>query len=265
VLSTTYDSVAEEPADVLPRHEQARLIEALKAAERVALHRLADPFASRLAALETRLLWAKDAAEAITDTAAKWGAELLIKPVSRHHAIADYFHTPLDWALTRRATCAVLVSKESTWVSPRPVLAAVDVADAAHPSLSREVLRMADLLARVLGAELHVVTAYPDLGQRLDDLQVAVDFAGIKSDMWANRRNTLALMLDDLGLTAEIHVLEGKPATVIPRLEEHLQPTLTVLGTAARRGLSTLVIGNTAEQLLGRLRGDLVTVREPWA
>jgi len=52
---------------------------------------------------------------------------------------------------------------------------------------------------------------------------------------------------------------------VIPQLEEELQPALTVLGTAARRGLGSLVIGNTAENLLGRLRGDLVTVREPWS
>jgi universal stress protein E len=266
VLTTTYDSVAEEPAEILPRHEQARLIEAMKAAERVALHRLVEPFESRLATLETRLLWTKDAAEAITDTAATWGAELLIKPMSRHHRIGDYFHTPLDWSLTRQATCAVLIAKGGDWSPSRPVLAAVDVADAAHPSLSREVLRTADLLARILGADLHVVTAYPDLGQRVDELQVATDFAGIKADMWTNRRNALAVMLDDLDLTAaEIHVLEGKPAQVIPRLEEELQPALTVLGTAARRGLSRLIIGNTAEQLLGRLHGDLVTVREPWS
>lgn len=266
VLATAYDSVAEEPAEILPRHEQARLIEAMKAAERVALHRLVEPFADRMAAVEARLLWAKDAAEAIIDTAAQWGAELLIKPVSQHHPIADYFHTPLDWSLTRSAPCGVLVSKGSTWTPPGPVLAAVDVADAAHPALSREVLRSGGLLARVLGTDLHVVTAYPDLGQRVDELQVAFDFAGIKADMWANRRNALAVMLDELGLTAhEIHVLEGKPATAIPRLEAELQPAVTVLGTAARRGISRLVIGNTAENLLGRLRGDLMTVREPWS
>jgi universal stress protein E len=266
VVTTTYDSIAEEPAEILPRHEQARLIEALKAAERVALHRLVAPFETHLATLETRLLWTKDAAQTITETAAKWGAELLIKPMSRHHRIADYFHAPLDWSLTRQAACAVLVVKGGDWSPTRPVLAAVDMADAAHPALSREVLRTADLLARMLGADLHVVTAYPDLGQRVDELQVATDFTGIKADMWANRRNALAVMLDELDLTAtEIHVLEGKPVQVIPRLEEQLQPALTVLGTAARRGLSRLIIGNTAEQLLGRLRGDLVTVREPWS
>jgi universal stress protein E len=265
VLETTYDRIAEEPAEVLPRHEQARLIEAMKAAERVALHRLADPFAAALASVETRLVWAKDAAEAIREVAVEWRADLLIKPVSKHHPIADYFHTPLDWALTRHAPCAVLISKGAAWTSSGPVLATVDVADEAHHALSREVLRTAALLADILGAELHVATAYPDLGQSVNELQVATDFDGIKADMWQSRSDLLNAMIDELALSASaIHVLEGKPGKVIPALELDLDPSMTVLGTAARRGLAKLVIGNTAEDLVGRLQGDLVTVRDPW-
>jgi universal stress protein E len=265
VLTTAYDRIAEEPAEVLPRHEQARLIEAMKAAERVALNRIVEPFAKHVAAIETRLVWAKDAAEAIRQAAASWQADLLIKPVSRHHPIADFFHTPLDWALTRHAPCAVLISKGAAWTASGPVLAAVDVADDAHQALSREVLRTAALLADILGAELHVATAYPDLGQSVNDLQVATDFAGIKADMWQSRSDLLAAMIDELALTVSAtHVLEGKPGKVIPALEQDLDPSMTVLGTAARRGLSKLVIGNTAEDLVGRLQGDLVSVRDPW-
>jgi universal stress protein E len=266
VVETIYDRIAEEPVEVLARHEQATLIEALKAAERQALHRLVEPFQPRLASLETRLVWARNAADGIIEAASRWNAELLIKPVSEHHPIADYLHTPLDWALTRDAPCAVLVSKGASWTPPGPVLAAIDVADQAHSSLSREVLRMAALLANVLGSELHVVTAYPDLGQSVNELQVATDYAGIKTDMWQTRSHLLRVMLDELALTAsELHVLEGKPARIIPTLVRELQPALTVLGTAARRGLSKLVIGNTAEDLVGRIEGDLVVVRDPWS
>jgi nucleotide-binding universal stress UspA family protein len=52
---------------------------------------------------------------------------------------------------------------------------------------------------------------------------------------------------------------------VIPELANDLGATLTVLGTAARTGLSKLLIGNTAEDMIGRIRGDVVTVREPWS
>ncbi|MFU8817200.1 MAG: universal stress protein [Pseudomonadales bacterium] len=266
VVATVYDRIAEEPAEVLPRHEQAQLIEALKAAERQALQRLVEPYRPRLASLETRLVWAKNAADGIVEAASRWNAELLIKPVSEHHPIADYLHTPLDWALTRHAPCAVLISKGASWTPPGPILAAVDVADEAHHSLSREVLRMAGLLASILGTELHVVTAYPDLGQSVNELQVATDYAGIKTDMWESRSRLLSATVGELALTpSQTHVLEGKPGRVIPALVRELKPALTVLGTAARRGLSKLVIGNTSEDLVGRIEGDLVTVRDPWS
>jgi universal stress protein E len=256
LLETLYDPIAEEPAEVLPRQEQARLMEALKAAERNALQRLADACADAgSVAVESRLVWAKDAA-------------------GHHHPLAGFFHTPLDWALMRTSRCPVLISRSSAAgdAAPAPahaggpVLAAIDAADEAHAALSREILRTAARLAAPTRAPLHLVTAYPDLGQRFDELQVASDFRGLKRSMRESRRNTLSGLCAELEINAaEIHVLEGRAGPVIARLADALQPRLTVLGTAARRGLAKLVIGNTAEDLMSRLPGDLVSVREPWS
>jgi nucleotide-binding universal stress UspA family protein len=146
------------------------------------------------------------------------------------------------------------------------VLAAVDVTDVRHLALTREALTTAATLAGVLGVPLHIATAYPTLGQGVGDLQVAMDYAGIKADMRANRTTALAHWIESLQLgVGETHVLEGKPAVVIPELANDLDATLTVLGTAARTGLGKLIIGNTAEDMIGRIRGDVVTVREPWS
>jgi universal stress protein E len=266
VAQSFYHPIAEEPAEILPAKEQTRLLEAMTAAERDALTALVEPHRGRVASIESRLIWSKDAKAAIVETAAEWRAQLLIKPVSRHRPLADFFHTPLDWALMRDAPCPVLISKSDCWGGPNIVLAAVDVADAEHATLNREILRRAASLAQILGAELHVACAYPDLGQAGDQLQVAADFAGIKADMKESRRRTLVAMLQELGLAAaEIHLLEGRPSQVIPGLAGRLQASLTVLGSAARRGISKLVIGNTAEDLIGRIEGDLMTVREPWS
>ncbi len=266
VVEALYDPIAEEPPEVLPREEQARLMEALKAAERQGLERLAAPLRQRVAGIDTRLIWAKDAAAGLIEAVSHWAAQLVIKPVSRHHPIADYLHTPLDWALMRDAPCPVLVSKGPSWQNPRRVLAAVDAGDERHAALSREILRTASALAAVLGTELHVVTAYPDLGQQVSDLQVAPDFEGIKKDMRDARSRTLETMIRTLDIrVAEVHVLEGKPTHVIPALAERLDATVTVLGTAARRALGKLVFGNTSEDLIGRLGGDLVTVHAPWS
>jgi len=264
-LSVIYDTVAEEPPESLPQAQQVQLIEALKAAERQGLRRLTERYRSKVAELEPQVLWSKHPKEAILDAVRHAGAELLIKPVSEHHPLADYLHAPLDWTLMREAPCAVLVSRRATWGTPTCVLAAVDVTDVRHLALTREVLTTAATLAAVLGVALHVATAYPQLGQGVNDLQVAMDYAGIKADMCESRRKALAHWVETLGLVvAESHLLEGKPAVVIAELANALGATLTVLGTAARTGLGKLIIGNTAEDMIGRIRGDIVTVREPW-
>ncbi len=264
VVEVVYDTIAEEPPEVLPRDQQARLMEAMKAAERTGLQHLIEPLKNRVATIEPQVLWGKKADQAIFQVLGDSADQLLIKPVSRHHQLADYFQTPLDWALMREAPCAVLISKGSGWAQPEHVVAAVDVADVAHGALCREILRTAATLANVLGTDLHIATAYPSLGQSVDELQVAMDYEGIKQDMRDSRAQAVDHWVKELSLeVAEVHLLEGKPSDVIPDLSNRLQTTITVLGTAARKGLKKLLIGNTAETIVSRVNGDIVTVREP--
>jgi universal stress protein E len=265
VMEVVYDTIAEEPPEVLPREQQTRLIEAMKAAERTGLRNLIEPFRQRVAVIEPQVLWNKQADAAIVDALGDRHDQLLIKPVSTHSQLTDFFQTPLDWALMREARCPVLISKGRSWETPRHVLAAIDVSDAAHDALCREILNTAATLAGVLGTDLHIATSYPSLGQHNNELQVAMDYQGIKADMRENRARAIQRWIDTLSLqVADVQIVEGKPTEVIPDLANQLEATLTVLGTAARKGLRKLLIGNTAESIIGRLHSDIVTVREPW-
>jgi universal stress protein E len=265
-LTVTWDAVAEEPAAVVPEDQRVQLIEALKAAERQGLRRLTEPYRTRVAEMDAQVLWSKDPKDAILHAVAHAGAELLIKPASAHHTIGDYFNTPLDWSLMRESPCAVLLSRRAAWTLPGTVLAAVDVTDVRHLALTRTVLETARTMADVLDAALHVATAYPRVGPAAGaDPETAVDYARIRCDMQENRRKAIVHWAETLGMEfAGVHVLEGKPAVVVAALANELDATLTVLGTAARSGLGKLLIGNTAEDTIGRIRGDLLTVREPW-
>ncbi len=210
------------------------------------------------------MIWNKNAAEGLLRVQTEVHADLIIKPVSKHGFITDHLHKPLDWALMRGADCAVLVSQKGDWSNAERILAAIDVADKRHADLTREVLLTAATMAKTLDVELHVVTAFPSLGQTVNDLQVAMDYEGIKQDMRENRAAEIAQWVDDLDVgIAESHVLEGKPEFVIPQLARDLSASLTVLGTAARRGIKKLLIGNTAEDIIARLDGDILTVRAP--
>lgn len=266
LVEVVYDTIAEEPPEVLPREQQTRLIEAMKAAERTGLRNLIEPLRDRVAVIEPQVLWNKQADAALMETLGERSDQLLIKPVSAHSQLTDFFQTPLDWALMRQAPCPVLISKGRSWEKPRHVLAAVDVSDAAHDALCREILVTASTLAGVLGTDLHIATAYPSLGQHNNELQVAMDYDGIKADMRDSRSRAIEQWIQTLSLqVAEVHVVEGRPTEVIPDLANQLEATLTVLGTAARKGLRKLLIGNTAESIIGRLHSDIVTVREPWS
>lgn len=263
VVQVLYDTIAEEPDKILPAAERANLIEGLKAAERNGLRRLIEPFEDKVADISTRVVWEKNAAQGILG--AVDGADLLIKPISRHQALIDRLHAPLDWSLTRSAPCPVLISKKA-WTDPNVVLAALDAGDESHQTLNRAILATASALSRILGCDLQVVSAYPSLGQSVSELQVATDYDGIKEDMRETRQALIDALIAELDApVSQVHLLEGHARDTIPALANEMSAVLTVLGTAARRGLSQLLLGNTAEAIIGSLDGDLVTVREPAA
>ena len=255
-----YDTIAEEPPEVLPPQQQAVLIEGLKAAERNGLEQLVAPYRDRVASIDHEVLWNKNATTGIIEHLADF--DLLIKPVSQHTQLVDRLNAPLDWSLMRSAECPVLISKQD-WSDTSVLVAAVDAADTDHQPLNQQILIVANDLANVLGAKLHVVCAYPSLGQKRGELQVAMDYDGIKADMRDSRDHLIHGLISELNIeVAEIHLLEGKPGAVIPATANELGAAVTVLGTAARRGLSQLIIGNTAERIIEALHGDVVTVRE---
>ena len=138
----------------------------------------------------------------------------------------------------RSAECPVLISKQD-WSDTSVLVAAVDAADTDHQPLNQQILIVANDLANVLGAKLHVVCAYPSLGQKRGELQVAMDYDGIKADMRDSRDHLIHGLISELNIeVAEIHLLEGKPGAVIPAKANQLGAAVTVLGTAARRGLA---------------------------
>ena len=258
VAEVIWDAIEEE---TLPEYEKANLIEAYVAADRQGLRDLLAPYQERIAWSEARVLWNRCPERAILQEVSTENVDLLIKPAAEH-TMGDYIHTPLDWRLIREAPCPVLISKTTDWQPGGTVLAAVDVADEKHAQLSDQVLVNAQAMSRILDADLHVVSVYSDLGQSVNALQVALDYQGIKEDMFETRQQLLAAMLKRLNITdANVHILEGKAAAVIAHLANQLNPTITVMGTAARKGVGKLFIGNTAEDALKRLNSDVLTVR----
>jgi nucleotide-binding universal stress UspA family protein len=66
-------------------------------------------------------------------------------------------------------------------------------------------------------------------------------------------------------VTIEYRLLEGDPATVLVETAQETEADLMVMGTHGRSGLTRLVMGSVAEDVLRRAPCPVMTVREPIA
>jgi nucleotide-binding universal stress UspA family protein len=60
-----------------------------------------------------------------------------------------------------------------------------------------------------------------------------------------------------------VELVQGEPEDVIARFVESHGIDVVVMGTVARTGIAGLVMGNTAERVLQRLRGSVLAVKPP--
>jgi nucleotide-binding universal stress UspA family protein len=198
VAQVIYDPIGEEPATYFGKDETQSIIDKLIATERNELTEHVSEFAARVADLRADVVWDKNPAQGILSEAARIGADLIVKPLSESHGIADFLQAPIDWTLMREAGCPVLFTRQQPWQGTAKVLAAVDASEAEHEALNRAILLAAQTAAGTLDAELHLVSVYPSLGQHMSQYQVANDFEGIKSEMKALRTAVLEVFTDRL-------------------------------------------------------------------
>ena len=257
VAEVLWDSVADEP---LSDTVKEALIQGLIRAEQQDLNAIVAPYENRVATAEARILWDKSSNEAIAREIAEQSVDLVIKPMGAH-GLKDFLSTPLDWQLIRDADCPVLISKNSSWETGGCVLAAVDV-QASHRVLNHAVLNAAEFIARTLDAELHVVTVCPEVSATISERHIELDPGNLQDELLETRHQRLGDMVSDLTYEKiETHVLAGKPAEVIPTLAASLDVTITTVGTHSRSGIDKLLLGNTAEKVLAKIPGDVLTIR----
>jgi universal stress protein E len=158
--------------------------------------------------------------------------------------------------LLHECPCAVWVVKPGAPTRPRRVLAATDLLP-----VGDRAVELAVSLATELGAELHVVHAF--------QLPFAVQFEGEAAEqayVQRERERCLARLRAQLEGTpqagkARVHAGLGSPTRAVVECARRYAVDLVVMGTVARGGVAGLLIGNTAERLLGRLDCSILAVK----
>jgi nucleotide-binding universal stress UspA family protein len=127
---------------------------------------------------------------------------------------------------------------------------------------SEHALDYACELAARLGARVHVINA---IGDTLPELSVALTDQMISSLRTSNA-TTLGALLEPrrkIAAFGEVRVVGGDARDAILQAAGDLRADLIVIGTHGRRGLSRVLLGSVAEDVLRRAPCPVLAVRMP--
>jgi len=172
-----------------------------------------------------------------------------------------------DWELLRASPVPVLLLKSSRPWRRNIVLAAVDPAHAhAKPSrLDSLIVEKGRQLAKALKGTMHLMhAAYPSaFGMAVIDPALdGVTLAAAYEQQSEKARADFA----EFAASAKVprkrcHVIDRDPAAGITAVARKINADVVVMGAVSRSGIKRLLIGNTAERVLGAIPCDVLVVK----
>jgi nucleotide-binding universal stress UspA family protein len=174
----------------------------------------------------------------------------------------------IDMELLRLCPCPVWLAGAQKRRKAAPQILAAIHANPANPDeqqLNASILDLALTMRDLMDGRLHIVQAWIAFGETLlashmppHEVDQYVE-AARTSEQQALEDVTRAFG-DRLGDTAA-ELVKGEPEDVIQRYVEEKGIDLVVMGTVARTGITGLLIGNTAERVLQRLRVSVLATK----
>lgn len=201
--------------------------------------------------------WSGSLVETIIHVRQMERCHLVIKDAGLITALQKAFSTPEDWSLLRRCRVPVLlVQHDHDWTRGNIVAAInADPRDHYHSVINEAILQYAKDIADMCHGELHLASAFPTT-------MIAIQDRGdgkTDKDHYLKQCREYAREFD---LNDQLfHIEPGPTDTMIPRILDETGAQLLVLGTHARTGISAIAIGNTAEQLIYRVKTDILVLQ----
>ena len=205
--------------------------------------------------------------------------DLVIKAAEPIPGLQRFLFGSTDQHLLRKCPSAVWLIAPASRRPAMNIVAAVDIDDwdAAEPetlhNVNRHVVDAALQMATDEQAVVHVLHAWDALGESLvsafatapDGNAAAIRYVHEVETACRSSMNALLHPYQEAagaGGPRIVPVLARGPArTVIPAQAEALKADIIVLGTIARTGLSGVIIGNTAEDILNSVSCSVVAVK----
>ena len=220
----------------------------------------------------TRVLVGRPDEEIIKEVAAG-SYNLLLKSPAPDGQLLGRLAGTIDMRLLRACPCPVGVIRPDSEGEFRRVVAAVNTDDSVE--FNQTILDYAALVAAKGFRELHLLHAWTLFGEsmmrsgrgRLPPEELRANLAQEEQRRRESLDELMGLLEERLGAAdpeyprPTLHLIKGDPGPVVPELVEQLGADLLIMGTKPRIGLPGLLIGNTAERLLGQVNCSVLTVK----
>jgi len=200
----------------------------------------------------TEVIWNSKWVEASVRAAEKSGCDLMIKSSFHHSKARRFFSKTADYYMMEHCANPILFTDQAQeWKSDR-ILACLDLesGDPQHARLNGVIMRDARAFADIVGMDLYIACAYAD--------SIDTEHLPLKTHGGEITREQLG-ELYDLDPTRVI-LRQGPIVETLREICNETDPSIVVMGTLARSGISGKLIGNTAEKLLDIVDADVLTV-----
>jgi nucleotide-binding universal stress UspA family protein len=209
-------------------------------------------------------------AHALIDEVQRARYDLVVRSHARDLAPGTRPFGAIDMELLRHCPAPVwLVGREHRAGAPWRILAAVhaeaDGSSTPLNHLNHAILDWALSLRALTDGQLTVMHAWAPFGASvLQTRMSATEFAAFAESGRAHEQHVLHALLapyhERLG-GAAIELIEDEPDHAIAEYVDTHSVDIVVMGTVARSGIAGLVMGNTAERVLRRLRGSVLAIK----
>ncbi len=182
---------------------------------------------------------------------------------SRHHG----FFGSTGSKLLRKCPCAVWLVATSTTPKFRHVLGCVDTStgEQLDAELNDKVYELASSISQYHGGRFSIIHAWSIWNEQMLKSRMKPDeFV----EMENNNHEQVQKLLDsfvgkhpDHVRADNISLVKGEAPVMIPEFARRNGVDLVVMGTVARSGLSGMIMGNTAEQILNGLECSVLALK----
>lgn len=177
----------------------------------------------------------------------------------------------IDMELLRKCPCTVWLSrpilKNSNEIQIAVAIDPEDIAPESH-HLSLKLLELSRFLANTHSGELHILSYWDYEYEKFLRHNVwfkvpEEEVSKVVMETQSRHRNALDALIQESRTSGNIQVdhLRGDPQEMIPKYVEENHIDILVMGTVARTGIRSFIMGNTAENILQKLGCSLIALK----